>query len=111
MYLSGFPIGPVNAVNNQVALGDIDNDGKLELIIDDNTQDNSMGKYLAFNHDGTPIVNWDLPTSGTTMFNMPCLADLNNDGMLDIVGAGVTLFGSNQTSAYIWNSGVNYDRY
>ena len=107
--LSGFPIGPVNAVNNQVALGDIDNDGKLELIIDDNTQDNSMGKYLAFNHDGTPIPEWTLPTSGTTMFNMPCLADINNDGLLDMVGAGVTLFGSNQTSAYIWNSGVSYD--
>ncbi len=107
--LSGFPIGPVNAVNNQVALGDIDNDGKLELIIDDNVQDNSMGKYHAFNHDGTPIPEWDLPTSGTTMFNMPCLADLNNDGLLDMVGAGITLFGSNQTSAYIWNSGVSYD--
>lgn len=107
--LSGFPIGPVNAVNNQVALGDIDNDGKLELIIDDNSQENSMGKYLAFNHDGTPIVNWDLPTSGTTMFNMPCLADINTDGILDMVGAGVTLFGSNQTSVYIWNAGVNYD--
>ena len=107
--LSGFPIGPVNAVNNQVALGDIDNDGKLELIIDDNTQDNGMGKYLAFNHDGSPIPQWTLPTAGTTIFNMPCLADVNNDGLLDMVGAGITLFGSNQTSAYIWNSGVNYD--
>ncbi|MEO8210751.1 MAG: T9SS type A sorting domain-containing protein [bacterium] len=107
--LSGFPIGPVNAVNNQVAMGDIDDDGQLELIIDDNTQENSMGKYLAFNHNGTPIQDWDLPTSGTTIFNMPCIADLNNDGMLDIVGAGITLFGSNQTSTYIWDAGVNYN--
>ena len=106
--LSGFPVGPVNAVNNQVALGDIDNDGKLELIVDDNSQESGMGKYSAFNHDGTPLSGWPLPTSGTTMFNMPCLADLNNDGTLDIVGAGITLFGSNQTSAYIWNAGVNY---
>ncbi len=107
--LNGFPIGPVNAVNNQVALGDIDGDGKLELIIDDNTQTNNMGKYLAFNNDGTPLQGWDIPTSGTTIFNMPCLADLNNDGILDMVGAGITLFGSNQTSVYIWNAGVSYD--
>jgi hypothetical protein len=107
--LSGFPIGPVNAVNNQVALGDIDNDGKLELLFDDNTQESGIGKYHAYNHDGTPVQGWNLPTSGTTMFNMPCLADLNSDGTLDIVGAGITLFGSNQTSVYIWNAGVNYD--
>ncbi|MBK6536838.1 MAG: T9SS type A sorting domain-containing protein [Ignavibacteria bacterium] len=107
--LSGFPVGPVNAVNNQVALGDIDNDGKLELLVDDNTQENGMGKYSAFNHDGTPLSGWPLPTSGTTMFNMPCLIDLNNDGTLDIVGAGITLFGSNQTSVYIWNAGVSFN--
>ncbi|MFZ1321912.1 MAG: FG-GAP-like repeat-containing protein [Ignavibacteria bacterium] len=107
--LNGFPIGPVNAVNNQVALADIDNDMKLELLIDDNSQTGGIGKYPAFNHDGTPVLNWDLPVNGTSFFNMPCLTDLNSDGILDIVGAGYTLFGSNQTSVYIWNAGIPYD--
>jgi len=107
--LSGFPIGPVNAVNNQVALADIDNDMRLELLIDDNSQTGGIGKYPAFNHDGTPVMDWDLTVNGTSFFNMPCLTDLNSDGILDIVGAGFTLFGSNQTSVYIWNAGIPYD--
>ena len=107
--LSGFPIGPVNAVNNQIALADIDGDNMLELLFDDNSQTGSMGKYPAYNHDGTPVAGWDLPTTGASFFNMPCLTDLNSDGTLDIVGAGYTLGGGNQTYSYIWNSGITYN--
>ena len=107
--LNGFPIGPINAVNNQVSLADIDNDNRLELLVDDNTQLSGMGKYLAFNHDGTPINEWTLPVTGTSFFNMPCLADLNSDGSLDVVGAGFTAGGSNQTYVYIWNTGIIYN--
>lgn len=107
--LNGFPIGPINAVNNQVSLADIDNDNRLELLIDDNTQLSGMGKYLAFNHDGTPINEWTLTVTGTSFFNMPCLADLNSDGSLDVVGAGFTAGGSNQTYVYIWNTGMIFN--
>ncbi len=107
--LSGFPIGPINAVNNQVALADIDNDSQLELLVDDNTQISGMGNYLAFNHDGTPVSGWTIPTIGTSFFNMPCLADLNNNGTLDLVGAGFTAGGSNETNVYIWNTGINFN--
>ena len=107
--LNGFPIGPINAVNNQVSLADIDNDNRLELLIDDNTQLSGSGKYLAFNHDGTPLNEWTLPVTGTSFFNMPCLADLNSDGSLDVVGAGFTAGGSNQTYVYIWNTGIVFN--
>lgn len=107
--LNGFPIGPINAVNNQISLGDIDNDNRLELLIDDNTQLSGMGKYLAFNHDGTAIAEWTIPVTGTSFFNMPCLADLNSNGILDVVGAGFTAGGSNETYAYIWNTGIVFN--
>ncbi len=102
--LPGFPIAPINAINNQVTIADLDNDNQPELLIDDNTQVSGMGKYLTYNHDGTPNDEWTLPTTGTSFFNMPAIADLNNDGRLDLVGAGFTAGGTNQTYVYVWNT-------
>lgn len=107
--LNGFPIGPINAVNNQITLADLDNDNQLELLIDDNTQTAGMGKYLVYNHDGTPNNDWTLSTTGTSFFNMPTLADINGDGRLDLVGAGFTAGGSNQTYVYVWNTNQPYN--
>jgi Secretion system C-terminal sorting domain/FG-GAP-like repeat len=104
--LAGFPVGPLNAINNQVAVGDLDDDGKPELIVDDNT---GAGLYLAFNHDGTPLSGWPITTIGTTFFNMPCLADVNRDGFLDIVGAGKEGTSSPFTNVYLWNTGIAYN--
>jgi hypothetical protein len=104
--LAGFPVGPLWAINDQVSLGDIDNDNMTELIVDDNTQTSGMGKYLAFNHDGTPVSGWPIVTTGTTFFNTPCLFDVNNNAILDILGGGVEGSGS-FTNIYLWNTGVN----
>jgi hypothetical protein len=106
--LNGFPVGPINAINNQVTLADLDNDNRLELFIDDNTQVGGMGKYLAFNHDGTPNNDWTVATTGTSFFNMPTLADINFDGRLDLIGAGFTAGGSNQTYVYVWNTNQQF---
>ena len=103
--LSGFPIGPVWAINAQILLGDIDNDNMTELITDDNTQ---SGIYLAYNHDGTPVSGWPITTTGTTFFNTPCLTDINRDGVLDIIGAGLEP-SPYYTNVYLWNTGMNYN--
>jgi hypothetical protein len=105
--LQGFPIGPLNAINNQVALGDIDNDGAMELIIDDNT---TAGIYLAYNHDGTPLDGWPITAIGTTFFNMPCLTDVNRDGILDIIGAAKEGTSTVFTNVSLWNTGIPYNR-
>src|SRR4030095_6491845 len=84
--LSGFPIGPLNAVNTQIILGDIDNDNMTELIFDDNSSTGGFGKYLAYNHDGTQTSGWPISTSGTTFFYTPVLFDVNRNGILDISG-------------------------
>lgn len=105
--LSGFPIGPVNAVNSQIVLADIDGDNNTELIFDDNTQAANIGQYLVYNHDGT--FNRNIETSGTTFFTTPCITDINRNGIMDIIGAGVIgASPSQQTNIYLWNTGVAY---
>ena len=105
--LTGFPIGPVNAVNAQIVLADIDGDNSTELIFDDNSQTAGIGKFLVYNHDGT--FNRNIETNGTSFFTTPCITDINRNGILDIVGAGVTgTSPSQQTNVYLWNSGVPY---
>lgn len=105
--LTGFPVNPLWAINNQISIGDIDNDNQMELIIDDNTQNAGMGKYLAFNHDGTPLAGWDVNTTGSTFFSMPMLGDVNRDGILDIAGSGGNTSPAS-TNVYLWNTGIPF---
>ncbi len=104
--LPGFPLGPVWAVNTQALIVDLDGDAGVELIFDDNSMQNGMGAYHAYNHDGTLVAGWPLPVQGTTHFINPFVADLNQDGELDIVGAG-----SNQDLTYVyvhvWDANVS----
>ncbi len=109
--LAGFPTAPINAINNQPALGDLDNDGMTEIMIDDNTYHSVtlQGKYLCYNHNGSQqFGDWPILTIGTTFFHMPLLGDLNHDGILDIVGAGHTSQ-PRINNIYAWNTGVPYN--
>jgi len=110
--LAGFPVSNLNAINSQILIGDIDNDNNMELIIDDNTRSETgeVGKYLAYNHDGTPAAGWPVTLNGWTMFNVPCLTDIDRNGVLDIIGAGQTGFGpTSNINLYLWNTGKNYN--
>ncbi|MBX7044892.1 MAG: T9SS type A sorting domain-containing protein [Ignavibacteria bacterium] len=109
--LAGFPVNTLNAINSQILIGDIDNDNNMELIIDDNTRSDpgERGQYLAYNHDGTPVSGWPIQLNGWTMFNVPCLTDIDRNGILDIIGSGQTGFGATANiNLYLWNTGKNY---
>jgi hypothetical protein len=106
--LPGFPITNVNGINSQIILADLDGDGQIELMTDDNTATNSWGQYPGFNPDGTPMEDWPLATQGTTFFINPLVVDINLNGILDISGGG-TNAGSGNTKLYLWNSGIAYD--
>ena len=77
---------------NAVALGDLDNDGDLDLITGSgSTEDNEL---IAWANDGTPFAGtWAANDVGASSddVNSLALGDLDNDGDLDLVsGSGST---------------------
>lgn len=101
--LSGWPTDPMNAINNQIILADLDGDDQVELMWDDNTGDNV---YIGYNHDGTPMEGWPLALNGSSFFMNPFVVDINNDGILDISGASGNLI-NNNLDFYLWNADVS----
>ena len=78
---------------------DIDNDGYLEIVYGTGNYVAGKGEYIrVWNHDGT--LKFKLPTIGKT-FATPLIADIDNDGSLDIVAA--TLEGY----IYAWDKNGN----
>jgi hypothetical protein len=103
--LPGFPITDIFSVNSQIILADIDGDGEIELMFDDNT---SNGKYVGYNHDGTIMEGWPLIVNGSTFYINPLVVDINRDGTMAISGGGYDL-GSDNTNLYLWNANVEYN--
>ncbi len=104
-YLPGWPTGYMNAINNQIILADLDGDNMVELMWDDNTGANV---YLGYNHDGTPMDGWPLGLNGSSFFMNPFVADINNDGELDISGAS-NVITANNLDFYLWDANVAMD--
>jgi hypothetical protein len=103
--LDGFPISDLWGINSQVILADIDGDGQIELMFDDNS---SVGNYHGYNHDGTIMEGWPLPVNGSTFFINPMVVDIDLDGTMDISGAGYDETLGNLT-VYLWNADVEMD--
>ncbi len=82
----GFPVTTDQMIQSSPALGDIDNDGKLEIVV--GTGDGISGsgghKVHAWNGDGTPVSGWPQPTI-ENMPAPPALGDITGDGVLDVV--------------------------
>ncbi len=90
--LDGFPVflGEGIPANSSVNVGDIEGDGDLEICF------GTGGGYLyVYHHTGVMVDNWPVQTHAW-MYGTPALADLDNDGDLEITIA-------NDTSLYVWH--------
>jgi len=78
----GWPVRARYARLSCVALGDLDGDGYLEVVIGGYSTSNRE-QVFAFNHDGTPVTGWpvELNFAGGHMNvnNSPIIADIDGD--------------------------------
>lgn len=99
--MPGWPITVVGRIFSAPVLGDLDNNGDLEIIVRTEQAD-----IYVFNHDGTGFFTpggllFDGPGSA---YGAPSLGDINRDGNLEIVSCG----GSGSESLYVWNRFGSY---
>lgn len=81
---------------NSVALGDLDNDGQLELVV----APRMIDRVYAFEHDGTPVAGWPVDFNGggnpgqevsrMGAYAAPVLYDLDGDGQLEVLIHGMS---------------------
>ncbi len=76
----GWPYALANFAGGGIAIGDIDNNGDLEVV----TTVRSSGDIIAINHDGTDL--WHTWINNNLFFNpSPVLADLTGDNKLEAI--------------------------
>jgi len=77
----GFPVKAGDRVTDPPAFGDVDGDGRRDIVVFSGRQ------ILAWNTAGVLLDNFPLtlPTEDT-LFSSPVLGDVNGDGVIDIVG-------------------------
>jgi len=107
--LAGFPKYPVYGVANQPTIIDIDNDGKYEIILDQNIQFGEYGEYILLKTDDTQISGWPVNVLANTGFQQPVLVDYNKDGKLDFVGGSFEFSTTKRVYLYAMNTGLKYD--
>jgi hypothetical protein len=88
---TGWPETTGDDVCSSPALGDIDGDGDIEVVVgsDDN-------KVYAWHHDGSNVHGWP-KTTGDDVCSSPALGDIDGDGDIEVV------IGSEDDKVYAWH--------
>ena len=81
----GFKVCVDQVIISSPAVGDIDGDGHLEIVVGTGIfYSGDSHRLYAFHDDGTPVAGWPLATDGRVTTS-PALADVDGDGILDVV--------------------------
>lgn len=84
--LNNFPVSARGGDEGIITIADVDNDGQYEIITGSNLNDGGNGFIHAFKMDGTgEAAGFPLRPQGFSYMNGADLADVNNDGMLELV--------------------------
>jgi hypothetical protein len=102
----GWPQTVGAMIRSTPALGDLDHDGHPEIVIG---TESAPGRIYVFRYDGSPYLEGSALFAQTesTIWASPCLADLDDDGSLEIIVCDLThrvdgvMMGGN---LYIWRS-------
>ena len=94
-------------------LGDLDNDGDLEIIVgDSNSYEIGNASFYVFNYNGTNFGGWPKEIEDAWFNTPPALGDLDNDGDLEIVATssgGAVYKGMAPYNVFVWhNNGTNF---
>lgn len=82
---AGFPVETSQNIQSSPAIGDINNDGNLDIVVGTGTDQAGVQNYVyAWDAQGQPLAGWPQPTQGN-MPASPALGDLDNDGDLEVV--------------------------
>jgi hypothetical protein len=104
--LDGFPVEASQNLKSSPAIGDIDGDGWLDIVVGTGTYESSGGnKVYAWDHSGSLLSGWP-KTTGGKMPASPALGDLDGDDNLEVVigcGAEGDPFPATCTSLYAWH--------
>lgn len=102
----GFPVRAEQILLSSPALGDIDRDGRLEIVIASGYgTPGRQNLVYAWNHDGTPVPGWPVEALGASVVMAPpALGDIDNDGEIEIVvGCGNGYQPNSCDKLYAWN--------
>ncbi len=102
----GFPVRAEQILLSSPALGDIDRDGRLEIVIASGYgTPGRQNLVYAWNHDGTPVPGWPVEAiDASVVMAPPALGDIDNDGEIEIVvGCGNGYQPNSCDKLYAWN--------